>query len=76
MFNLFELFIVYFMFGCLEVYYALSDIWAVGLVLENYNGIIDMICLPLLPNAEGRPLTFKELSSKPETKTPLKITSH
>jgi hypothetical protein len=48
-FNLFEIFVVYFMLGCLEVYHSLSDIWAEGLVVQNYIGIIDMICLPLLP---------------------------
>ena len=45
------------------MYHALSEIWASGLVLENYMGIIDLICSPLQPNIASRPLTFADISS-------------
>jgi len=61
--NCFQVFLLYFVFGALEMYHALSEIWASGLVLENYMGIIDLICSPLQPNIASRPLTFADISS-------------
>ena len=46
--NLMQLAILYFLFGILEVYVCVNDTWHSGLVLENYKGIIDLICEPLL----------------------------
>jgi hypothetical protein len=61
--------VVYFLLGCLEIYPALSNIWATGLVLQNYTGIINLICSPLLPpdkrnNGRSGPLEFADISSK------------
>ena len=47
-FNLMQLAILYFLFGILEIYVCVNDTWHSGLVLENYKGIIDLICEPLL----------------------------
>ena len=46
-FNLFHLTMLYFVFGILEVYRSVNQIWENGLVLDNYHGIIDLICQPL-----------------------------
>jgi hypothetical protein len=61
------------MFGCLEIYPALSNIWATGLVLENYNGVVELICSPLFLGDKtkyGRsgPLEFADISSKRKAK--------
>jgi len=58
-FNIFQLIMLYFLFGILEVYVTLNDTWQSGLVLENYLGIIDMICEPL----NRQPLNVRQLSN-------------
>lgn len=61
-FNLFALVILYFVFGVLEVYVSVNDTWHSGLVLQNYHGIIDMICEPL--DKVTPPLDVQQLSQK------------
>lgn len=46
-FNVFHCAILYFLFGILECYRSVNQIWENGLVLDNYHGIIDLICQPL-----------------------------
>ena len=57
--NLMQLAILYFLFGILEVYICLNDTWQSGLVLQNYKGIIDLICEPLLK----KPASILDLSA-------------
>ena len=57
--NLMQLAILYFLFGILEVYVLVNDSWQSGLVLNNYKGIIDLICEPLLK----KPASILELSA-------------
>lgn len=35
------------MLGCLELYYVLEQSFSSGLVVQNYYGIIELICAPL-----------------------------
>jgi len=57
--NLMTLAILYFLFGILEVYVCVNDTWQSGLVLQNYEGIIDLICEPLLM----KPASIADLSA-------------
>ena len=57
--ELMQLAILYFLFGILEVYVCVNDTWQSGLVLQNYEGILDMICEPLLV----KPASIVDLSS-------------
>ena len=50
-FNLFHCALLYFLFGALECYRSVNHIWKNGLVLDNYHGIIDLICQPLMVEA-------------------------
>ena len=51
---------LYFLFGILECYRSVNQIWQSGLVLDNYHGIIDLICQPL-ERAEA-PMDVEQLS--------------
>mmetsp|Transcript_4622 Transcript_4622/g.10283 ORF Transcript_4622/g.10283 Transcript_4622/m.10283 type:complete len:378 (-) Transcript_4622:3008-4141(-) len=58
----FNLVMLYFMFGCLEVYHVIcSHIWDSGLVLESYEGRIGTVCEPL---KDGKPKEMAELKVK------------
>ena len=46
-FVLFKIIILYFVLGCLELYYVLEQSFSSGLVVQNYYGIIELICAPL-----------------------------
>jgi len=70
MFFAFHVVILYFIFGCLEIFYVLSDSWASGLVVQNYKGIIELICLPLHPSRNDddhvnkRPIKMDDIKLK------------
>lgn len=57
-FNVFQLMMLYFLFGILELYVIFNDTWRSGLVQQNYCGIIDLIAEPLTK----RPLNVRQLS--------------
>jgi len=55
----FQLVILYFLFGVLEVYVSVNDTWQSGLVMDNYTGIITLVCEPLVKE----PATISDLLS-------------
>jgi len=70
MFFAFHIVMLYFVFGCLEFFYVLSDSWASGLVVQNYKGIIELICFPLHPSRDDddcineRPIKMNDIKLK------------
>lgn len=60
-FNVFNFLAVYFLLGLLELYPVLMKTWQNQLVLENYKVVIDLICLPLKPDACGPPKNLSQL---------------
>jgi hypothetical protein len=59
-FCFFQMTMLYFLFVILECYRSVNQIWQSGLVLDNYHGIIDLIC-QLLERAEA-PMDVEQLS--------------
>ena len=66
-FNVFHCAILYFLFGILECYRSVNQIWENGLVLDNYHGIIDLICQPLA-NTDEAPMDVAQLSLETQSK--------
>jgi hypothetical protein len=58
-FNIFNLLVLYFVMGLLELYPALMKTWQSQLVLKNYKKIIDDICQPL--NSDAQPKNLSRL---------------
>ena len=57
---------MYFLFGILECYRSVNQIWENGLVLDNYHGIIDLICQPLA--IVEAPMDVAQLSLKMQSR--------
>ena len=54
-------FCIFFLVYILECYRSVNQIWENGLVLDNYHGIIDLICEPLANTVEA-PMDVAQLS--------------
>lgn len=63
MFNAAQAVGLYFVFGAMELYRCMGDIWESGLVLKNYLGVVDKVCGPLLPT-NFPPRNLNQMKSK------------
>ena len=67
--NIFQIVILYFLFGIPEVYVCVNDFWHSGVVLENYQGIIELICEPIAKrNRFSAPKNIEELCTRDNAK--------
>jgi hypothetical protein len=54
---------LYVIFGILELYRCMGDIWESGFVLKSYLSVVDMVCDPLLPR-NFPPRNLNQMKSK------------